>query len=548
DAPRPYENQSDLGLPVTGPAVVTGRLPANLQLYPRFRARAAAGGMEIAVHIERDKKTTRYLTRAGEQEFEVPAWGNGHDVTYTLPAGVELLEITYRETGYASEISGLFSSSDAALDRLWGKAARTARLCLRDTFMDCPDRERSPWIGDAANILEVTLRALDRRSDALIVKTLDELAGWAAPGGNLWSAVPTSRFAGGFREFPAQILPMLGFGLPAYLAHTDDRSFLPSFYPAMRRYLLELFQTGDGIVRHRGPWTVGWEPGVQCWYDWEENIDAELLDQLLYFAALDGLRQCALALGLAEDVLLCDELRRSQRKAFDAAYWSDTLAAYRSPRHGDAPPDERAQALAILTGLAPGERHPQLADRIEESERCSIYMERYPLLALAHAGRPQSALRRLKRRFAAEIDSDYSTLPERFGERSNHAWGGAAIVLLAEKLTGVTLLESGFRKVRFAPPPDGLAAADWTIPSLLGKLRLAFRREETGTRYQLSVPAGIVVELDTAACLDRIAVNGSRLDRDARGRCQGLRVIEQTGNPVRLLVGSGAWIFFVEQG
>jgi hypothetical protein len=537
---RACENRADLSLPVAGPALVTGRLPSNLQIYPWFRMRAAAGA-KIEIKIERDKKTTLYTAREGEQEFEVPAWGNGNFVACTLPEGATLLDIAYRETRYATEPAGRFSSSDPALDILWRKAARTALVCIRDSFMDCPDRERSPWTGDAANILEVTLRAFDRRSDALIVKTLNELAAWASADGNLWGAVPTSRFPGAFREFPAQTLVMLASGVRSYWIHTGDHAFLRSFYPAMRRYLLECFTVRDGRVAHRGPWTTAWGPGVQCWYDWGDNIDAELLDQLLYFAALDTLRQSAGALGHQDDLALCERLQESIRAGFDSAWWSDHSGGYRSPGHA-GPPDDRAQALAILAGLAPAERHARLADRLEEIERCSIYMERYPLEALVRAGRPQSALRRLKRRFAAEIDSGSPTLPEHFGECSNHAWGGAAVVVLAEKLMGIDIIEPGFREVLFCPPREGLSFADCTLPTVRGALRLSFERADAGVRHTLSIPPGMRVRLRIDTETGILLVNGVRHDLRQGGLLPpDISLSLKTKDNLELLLAAGDW-------
>ncbi|EIP98635.1 alpha-L-rhamnosidase [Opitutaceae bacterium TAV1] len=536
---RAYENRAGLSLPVTGPAVVTGRLPSNLQIYPWFRVRAPAGAV-IEVKIERDKKTTRYTTREGEQDFEVPAWGNGNLVSHTLPEGVTLLGISYRETRYSTERAGRFSSSDPALDLLWRKAARTALLCLRDTFMDCPDRERSPWTGDAANIMEVTLRAFDRRSDALIAKTLNELAAWASPAGNLWGAVPTSRFPDAFREFPAQTLVMLAFGVRSYWMHTGDQALLRSFYPAMRRYLLECFTVRDGRVAHRGPWTTAWEPGVQCWYDWGDNIDAELLDQLLYFAALDTLRQSAGTLGHQEDLAHCERLQETIRAGFDSAWWSAASGGYRSPGHA-GPPDDRAQALALLTGLAPAERHARLADLLEEIERCSIYMERYPLEALVAAGRPQSALRRLKRRFAAEIDSGSPTLPEHFGECSNHAWGGAAVVLLAEKLLGISILEPGFREVVFCPPREGLASADCMLPTVRGALRLSFERAGVCVRHTLSIPPCVRLRLRIGAETGVLFVNGVRHELQGAPVPSGLCLSSASKDGFEMLLAPGEW-------
>lgn len=491
--PRCYENADELALPVSGPATVTGRLPANLHVYPRFRLRARAG-LEVAVQVERDKKLTLYRTREGGQTFEAPAWGNGHWVEYRIPEGAELLEISYRETGYDCDFAGRFACSDAGLAALWEKAARTAYVCMRDTFMDCPDRERSPWIGDIANTVEVSLRALGRSADRLVVKTLDELAGWAAPGGNLWSSVPTSLYAGTFREFPAQTLLMLGFAFPAFLAHTGDLAVAGRFYPAMRRYLFEVQRVDDGVVEHRGPWAVGWDPGVQCWYDWNDNIDMEAMDQVLHYAALGALEQAADALGETADADRCRGTRGRIREVFNAKYWSEADGGYRSARH-DGPSDERVQGMAIVAGIAPVDRLSALAEQIEAGERCSIYMERFPLEALVLAGRPAAALERFRKRFAREIESDYSTLPECFGEESNHAWGGAAVVLLAERLMGISIIGPGCREVRFVPPSEGLDWADVTLPTIHGPLRLAFRRRAGGIDYELTVPEGVRVEL-----------------------------------------------------
>ena len=518
---EPRECALDGTLPITGPAVVVGRFPVNIQVYPIIRVNAPAG-REITLQIERDKKTTRYTTRDGEQEFEVPAWGNGHFVTCTIPAGVTVAGLSYRETGYATDFAGAFISSEPALDLLWTKAARTTHLCMRDTFMDCPDRERSCWPGDAANAFEVAFRSLDRRADALVEKTLREFAGWASPGGNLWGAVPTSRFENSFREFPAQTLGMLGFGVRTWWLNTGNRELLAAFYPAMRRYLLELFKVDQGMVVHRGPRDVKWGAGVQCWYDWGENIDGTALDQTLYYAALGMLADAARVLGRADDGRRCDELRASMRNAFDSC-WSVADGAYRSNGYKGRI-DDRAQALAIVSGLAPVSRHARLADSLERERNASIYLERFPLEALVLAGRPQSALSRLKRRFSAEIASDYSTLPEIFGERSNHGWGGAAVVRLAEQLAGVAVTAPGAGAFAFAPRAGVLKSADYRLPTIHGPLGLAFTIQPNEAEYRLEIPIG--TEVDTAFIYTgEIKINGAALP---------------VGNPHRVL-GPGSW-------
>lgn len=503
---EPKACEVDTALPITGPAVVVGRFRENIQVYPIIKVRAQAGA-EITLQIERDKKTTRYVTREGEQEFEVQAWGNGHFVTCRIPAGVTLLGFSYRETSYAADFTGAYACSDPDFNRLWTKAAITARLCMRDTFMDCPDRERSAWPGDAANIIEVTLRALDRRSDAMIGKTLKELAAWASPGGNLWGAVPTSRFPDSFREFPAQTLLMIGFGLKSAWLHGGDRELLATLYPSIRRYVLELFRVESGLMVHRGPWATAWGPGVQSWYDWGEGVDAKLLDQGLYYSALGMLETAARELGREDDRARCAALRAEMRAAFDAAYWSDTDKAYRSTGYKWAL-DDRGQALAVVSGLAPESRHAMLADVLERVHGSSIYMERFALEALVMAGRPRSALSRLYRRFSEEIRSDYSTLPEKFGEKSNHAWGGAAIVLLAERLAGISIAKPGARSFVFAPVADGLASATHRLTTAHGPLILAYKIGPSEAEYRLDIPAG--VEVDATCVYDKwMRINGA---------------------------------------
>lgn len=64
---------------------------------------------------------------------------------FTLPAGVTIHGLKYRETAYNAAITGAFSSDEPFLDRLWEKARRTLLVTMRDTYMDCPDRERAQW-------------------------------------------------------------------------------------------------------------------------------------------------------------------------------------------------------------------------------------------------------------------------------------------------------------------------------------------------------------------------------------------------------------------
>ena len=86
---------------------------------------------------------------------------NGHHVLYHIPIGVESPGLKYRETGFNTDCTGAFSVQRSilrpALDR---RRSRTLYVTMRDNFMDCPDRERGQWWGDAVNEIGEAFYAL----------------------------------------------------------------------------------------------------------------------------------------------------------------------------------------------------------------------------------------------------------------------------------------------------------------------------------------------------------------------------------------------------
>jgi hypothetical protein len=55
---------------------------------------------------------TEYMTKNGVQEFESPAYFNGHIVKYFFPKGIKILAVQYRATRYNYEIQGDFTCND----------------------------------------------------------------------------------------------------------------------------------------------------------------------------------------------------------------------------------------------------------------------------------------------------------------------------------------------------------------------------------------------------------------------------------------------------
>ncbi|MBQ2277422.1 MAG: hypothetical protein II333_02530, partial [Clostridia bacterium] len=70
----------------------------------------------------------------------------------------------------------------------------------------------------------------------------------------------------------------------------------------------------------------------------------------------------------------------------------------------------------------------------------------------------------------------------------SHAWGGTPAYALPLALTGIELLEPGYKKIRFDPSLLGLTQAEVQIPTPYGMITV---RQEDGKAPVIDVPDGI---------------------------------------------------------
>ena len=80
--------------------VISAKLPFNRQVTPYLKIRGVKGD---TITVETDDPfnllQSVYITKDGVQEFEGYSWFNGHNIEYSIPSGVEVLELKYRWTG-----------------------------------------------------------------------------------------------------------------------------------------------------------------------------------------------------------------------------------------------------------------------------------------------------------------------------------------------------------------------------------------------------------------------------------------------------------------
>ena len=488
------------------------RLPYNCQVTPYLHVKAPAG---LVVGMLTDNYTggsannvrAEYITREGEQEYESFGWMNGHEVLYVVPAGVEVLGVKYRETGYNADMKGSFACDDDFYNELWKRSARTLYITMRDNYMDCPDRERAQWWGDEVNELGEAFYVLDPRGWQLATKGIYELINWQRPDGVIASPVPSLNWC---KELPLQMLASVGwYGFYTQAFYSDNYSFVPHIYDGLKKYLHEVWQVDDQgmpVVR----------PGDWNWGDWGTDVDMEVLTTCWYYLALKAEKEFALHLRKLYDANQIGEMMKRISAAFDARYWNGK--AYRSKLH-NGETDDRAQAMAVVSGLAPAGRYKALLKVFKKEYHASPYMEKYVMEALFMMGEPEFALKRMRDRYAKMMSYPYTTLFEGWGIGAegfgggtiNHAWSGGPLTILSQKLCGIEPLAPGFKQFRVAPQLGSLNKASAVVPTLYGDIRVDIRQQDHKLGIQVVVPQGTTAVVALPGSKEKVLSPGTHI-------------------------------------
>lgn len=468
------------------------KLPYNLHASPVLKVNAPAGKVitMFTDHnwIPHDQGlSAQYVTRDGVQEYEHLCWLSGEKMYYVVPEGVEVLEVKYRETGYDCEFAGSFRCDDPLLNKYYQKAARSLYVCMRDTYYDCPDRERAQWIGDEVNELGMAFYQLSPSANSLAVKGLKELCAWAKPDGSLYGPVPSGNW---FKELSSQTLAFIGwYGARRLAFYSGDYSFVPEIYPAIHKYLHETWKLDEeGLPVYRQSNEI-WD-----WFDGTGDPDREALMPICYYLALKAEKDFASKIGKASDAAADEAIMSRLVSAYNEKFWKGTF--YCSEDHSSVA-DDRVQALAVLSGIAPQNKYPALLKVLKENRDAATYLTVYVLEAMCVMGHPEMAQELMHYRYPTIMKDECSTLWEQwnFEGSCNHAWTGSGVVIMNEYFAGIRPKDPGFKVFTVKPQMGNLKHIETSFVTRYGKVHLKLDRNGKSITAELTVPKGSIAEL-----------------------------------------------------
>ena len=487
---KDYINSADYeGITTTEDTVLKMKLPYNAQITPYLKITAPMGkriGIKSDTYDDLEWETKSvmavYYTCDGEQEYESLGWINGEEIYYAVPAGVTIHSLKYRETGYDTDFAGSFICDDEFLNTLWQKSLRTLYITMRDNFMDCPDRERTQWWGDVNVEMQMMMYSLDEKAALLYKKGVDTMAGWAEDNGYMLTVVPsvTANF-----ELPFQNLAGI-WGFWYYYEYTGDKSVPERVYEVSRRYLLSYDMNAEGLVVHRkGSWD---------WPDWGDNADIAPMENAWYYMALKSCKRIAELLGYNADTVLYNERMTSIEANYNRAFWKN---GYYYDNTENGRPDDRANALAVLSGLAEESKYGEILNILTTTENSSPYMEKYVLDALCEMGYTDTAIERIKRRYREMVDYDYSTLWEYWNTDGtlNHAWSGGPMITMSKYIAGIRPTDTAYETFEIKPHMCGLKRIKCSVPSVKGMIFLDIEKMGDSVKMRVTIPENTIADV-----------------------------------------------------
>ncbi|MBQ8289581.1 MAG: discoidin domain-containing protein [Clostridia bacterium] len=533
--------------------------PTNIQGTPYLKVRSEKGGELISITPDSwvnggsSSIAHQYLTRAGEQSWEALGWMNGYEIKFTVPDGVEVIELGYRKSGYDTEETGSVVTDSETLNKLYREAYDTLVVCMRDSFMDCPDRERTQWLGDAVINMQQAAYALDDKAALLYAKTLTQAIGFVQKNGAIPSKIALGRPD---LELPMQSLAGV-HSFWQYYMYYGDRDLVIESYPTLLAYL-KLWDVSDsGVITHRdGNWN---------WYDWGSHADTVIIENCWYYTALSAVLNIARLDGsgaTSDDIAFLSDRMDLIARNFDTLYWNEERSAYYNSTDNSAA-DDRANAMAIYAGLADKSRYDDILTVLKTTYNSGPYMEKYVLDAMYMMGADDEAMVRTVNRFAPFLNDGYPTLPEIWtdqtlysgDESKNHAWTGAPLSMLYVYNAGITPMSPAFKTFKVRPQLGTLTSVNASVTRGGGTILVSVQKSASGYTMTVTVPTSAdyayvyvprLADKNTAISLGGsiIFANGTSLSANMPS---GVSYIDEDTDFIGLNMPSGTYSFTVSE-
>jgi len=432
-----------------------------------------------------DWRTWRYL------EIEV--------TTGSEPLRLDSLSAMF--TAYPFQHRARFETDDPTLTDIWNVGWRTARLCAHDAYMDTPYYERLQYIGDTR--IQALISYTNSGDDRLARQAIEAFHNALLPEGITLSRYP-SRLPQVITNFSLLWIGMVH----DFWYYRNDPQFVNEQLPAIRSVLsyFRIRRDIDGlpVIKDWWPfvdWAIGFDGGNS-----PEKGGVSASGSLFYLEALQNAAEMEAKLG-DKSLALEDsaEAQHLRRMIYDR-FWSpqeELISDTVEHKHFS----QQANALAVWLDVVPKPQQAEVITRIysvtdadfhasrpipRDISPASNYFRFYLARALVHAGLENRYLETLGP-WHTMLSNGLTTWAEQPEptRSDSHAWSAHPNIDLLTTVAGIKPSSPLFAHVEIVPGLGSLHHLAVDYPSPRGEIIAEYSVKQTGTRAQVTLPAGL---------------------------------------------------------
>ncbi len=415
---------------------------------------------------------------------------------------LDIYDFSYEETGYPLDVQSQVETSDASMEAIWDISERSLKLCMHETYEDCPFYEQLQYAMDSrSQILYTYATAAD---DRLARQCMDDFRRAGKHDGMINCSYPNyeSNVIPGFSIYYIGMVydHMMYFGdKPLVMKH------LPTILGILNFFRSRLDQRGM-VEKLGGPLFRSKYWSFIDWTDqWRETAGVPLathegpltMESLLYVM---GLQYSAKLL----DFIGYDQMSRqflSEAKMLQEAI--NTHARGKDGMLQDGPGFEgysqHTQVFGVLTetiNLEEGARYiKETLNNPDLYAQCSVAMMFYLFRALEKCQMYEET-HDLWDIWRDMVAKNLTTCEEdSVMSRSDcHAWGALALYELPSVVLGVRPVKPGCEEISINPVPGVLDWAQGQVMTPKGLVKVSWKRSTTGLNIQAQVPKSMKID------------------------------------------------------
>ncbi|BFH63309.1 family 78 glycoside hydrolase catalytic domain [Paenibacillus azoreducens] len=463
-------------------------------------------------HTYQLDNTLRYRCREGRQVYTSLIRRGLRYLALTARGAsrpVRLFEVKMIQSNFPVANIGSFRSSDAMLNEIWRISRDTTRLCMEDTFVDCPAYEQAYWVGDARNEALVGYYAFGAKE---IVERCLKLV----PGSDFQTPLYADQVPSGWNS----VIPNWTFfwvtACLEYYQYAGRDSFLKEIWPHVKRTMEQYLKHIDdkGLFAFDGWNLLDWAPFEQP----NEGVVAP--QNMFLYRTLNHAAEIGTIAGDQESSERFREEAAKLKTSINAHLWDESRQAYADCIRRDGSFSEtlsaQTQVAAHLCDVAEGERLEKLKSYILDPPQSFVkigspFMSFFYYEALARMGRLDVMVNDMRESYGIMIEngatacwemypwSGYFKDPRILTRSHCHAWSAGPAYFLGAHILGVQGASPGWSKVKVAPQPCGLKRASGSVPLPDGGRIDVSWRVEGKDQLLLTIAAPSQVEIEIVA-------------------------------------------------